>query len=210
VTQRYVFFILIVIAAAASGVLFVHQAAQDSGAYVTANGMTGPQSFSGRIGGAFQLSDHHGRTVSDNDLRGRPALIYFGYTHCPDVCPMTLLRLTEALELLGQTGDTIQPVFITIDPLRDTPEVIADYLSNFDPRFIGLTGTRQQIAKVERTFAVYAKAATTRDDRADKDTDYLIDHTALIYLVGPNGAVRAHIHQTLNPAEIAEKIREHL
>jgi len=205
-SQRYVFFVLIAIAAAAGGVLFAYQAARDDGGYVTASGISGPQMFSGKTGGTFQLTDHHGRTVSDADLRGRPALIFFGYTQCPDVCPMTLLRLTEALELLGHEGDALQPVFITVDPLRDTPEVIADYIASFDPRFIGLTGTRQQIANVERAFAVYAKAA----DNAQKNTNYLVDHTAMTYLIGPDGAFRAFIQQTLSPREMAEKIREHL
>jgi len=204
--QRTVFLILIVVAAIAGAALFVYESAQDDSGRVTAKGFSGPQMFSGKIGGTFQLTDHHGHTVSDTDLRGRPALIFFGYTQCPDVCPMTLLRLTEALELLGHDFAAIQPVFITVDPLRDTPEVIADYIANFDPRFIGLTGTRQQIAGVERAFAVYAKAA----DGAEKDTNYLVDHTALTYLIGPDGAFRAFIQQTLNPAEMAEKIREHL
>jgi protein SCO1/2 len=199
--QRYVFLFLVVIAAAAGGILFLYQSARDDRAR-----FGGQHILSERIGGSFQLTDHHGRTVSDTDLRGRFALIFFGYTQCPDVCPMTLLSLTEALELLGRDGDAIQPVFITVDPLRDTPEVIADYLSNFHPRFIGLTGTRQQIASVERAFAVYVKAA----DGADKNANYLVDHTALAYLIGPDGAFRAFLQQTLSPAEMAEKIREHL
>jgi protein SCO1/2 len=200
--QRYVFLALTVVAALAGAVLFAYQSAQDDTTRVTPKGFSG----TARIGGAFQLTDHHGRTLSDTDLRGRTALIFFGYTQCPDVCPMTLLRLTEALELLGHDGDAVQPVFITVDPLRDTPDVIADYLANFDPRFIGLTGTRQQIAGVERTFAVYAKAA----EGAQSGTNYLVDHTALTYLMGPDGAFRAFIAQTLSPAEMAEKIREHL
>jgi protein SCO1/2 len=199
--QRYVFLFLVVIAAAAGGILFLYQSARDDRARFGRQHI-----LSERIGGSFQLTDHHGRTVSDTDLRGRFALIFFGYTQCPDVCPMTLLSLTEALELLGHDGDAIQPVFITVDPLRDTPEIIADYLSNFHPRFIGLTGTRQQIASVERAFAVYAKAA----DGADKNANYLVDHTALAYLIGPDGAFRAFIQQTLSAAEMAEKIREHL
>lgn len=204
--QRTVFLLLVIVAAIAGATLFAYQSMQDDSARITAKGFSGPQVFSGKIGGAFQLTDHHGRTVGDTDLRGRPALIFFGYTQCPDVCPMTLLRLTEALELLGHDFETIQPVFITVDPLRDTPDVIAGYIANFDPRFIGLTGTRQQIAGVERAFAVYAKAA----DNAEKEANYLIDHTALTYLIGPDGAFRAFIAQTLNAAEMAEKIREHL
>jgi protein SCO1/2 len=200
--QRTVFILLALVAAVAGGVLFLSQSIQDDFARVTPKGFSG----TAKIGGSFQLTDHHGRTVSDADLRGRPALIFFGYTQCPDVCPMTMLRLTEALELLGHDGDAIQPVFITIDPLRDTPEVIADYIANFDPRFIGLTGTRQQISAVERSFAVYAKSA----ESADKNVNYLIDHTALTYLMGPDGAFRTFIAQTLSPTEMAEKIREHL
>ena len=204
--QRYVFLILIIVAAAAGSVLFLYQSAQDESTRISPKGVSGLA----RIGGTFQLTDHHGRTVGDADLRGRPALIFFGYTHCSDVCPMTLLRLTEALELLGHDFETIQPVFITVDPLRDTPEVIADYIANFDPRFIGLTGTRQQIAGVGRAFAVYAKAAATGDDGAHKDANYLVDHTALTYLIGADGAFRAFIAQTLSPSEMVEKIREHL
>ena len=154
----------------------------------------------------LNLTDQDGRARSLADFKGKVVVVFFGYTQCPDVCPMTMLRLTEALELLGHDGDAIQPVFITIDPLRDTPDVIADYIANFDPRFIGLTGTRQQINAVERAFAVYAKAA----EGADKNVNYLIDHTALTYLMGPDGTLRTFIAQTLSPAEMAEKIREHL
>lgn len=155
---------------------------------------------------SLNLTDQDGRARNLAEFKGKVVVIFFGYTQCPDVCPMTLLRLTEALELLGHDGDAVQPVFITIDPLRDTPDVIADYIANFDPRFIGLTGTRQQIANVERAFAVYAKAA----DGAATNANYLVDHTALTYLIGPDGAFRAFIQQTLSPRDMAERIREHL
>ena len=199
---RIVYLILIVAAVLAGGAVFLARSLPGDAVRIVSKGASG----TAKIGGAFQLTDHRGRTVSDTDLRGRSLLIFFGYTHCPDVCPMTLLRLTEALELLGADGEAIQPIFITVDPLRDTPDVIADYIANFDPRFIGLTGTRQQIAAVERAFAVYAKAAQDSGTNAN----YLVDHTALAYLMGPDGAFRAYIAQTPSPSEMADKIREHL
>lgn len=221
-SRRYLFLILVLVAAAAGSAVFLSQAMLDDGALRVETGTFAgapstsssiPRNMFDRIGGGFQLTDHHGRAVSDTDLRGHPLLIFFGYTQCPDVCPMTMLRLTETLELLGHEGSAIQPVFISVDPLRDTPELIADYISNFDQRFIGLTGTRRQIESVERAFAVYAKAATedaTRGKWALKDSDYLVDHTALVYLMGPDGVFRTFLQQNMSPDEMAEKIREYL
>jgi protein SCO1/2 len=139
---RSVFIIAIVVVLTAAAAIVLREPAQNENVRVTAKGASGTP----RIGGPFQLVDQHGRPFSDADLRGRPALIFFGYTQCPDVCPTTLLKLTEALDILGADGAAIQPVFITVDPLRDTPEVVADYVANFHPRLIGLTGTRTQIA----------------------------------------------------------------
>lgn len=199
--QRIVFIVLIAVAVLAGGALFLLQSMRDGAdVRIAAQGGTGLP----RIGGPFQLIDQHGRPFSDADLRGRPALIFFGYTQCPDVCPMTMLKITEVLDMLGPQGDPIQPVFITVDPLRDTPEVVADYIANFHSRFIGLTGTRQQIAAVERAYAVYAKAA----EGADKNGDYLVDHTAFVYLMGPDGALLTFLQQTATPGEMATKLRD--
>ena len=158
------------------------------------------------IGGPFELVDTKGDVRRDSDFRGRYMLVFFGYTHCPDVCPTTLFDLTGALDMLGADAKNIQPIFITVDPLRDTPKVIAEYLQSFHPSFIGLTGTRQQLATVERLYGIYAKAAA-----ADaKNTQALVDHTALVYLMGPDGKFRTYLSPGIGAKAIAEKIRKFL
>jgi protein SCO1/2 len=143
------------------------------------------QNASAPIGGPFTLVAANGRTVSDRDLRGKWVLIYFGYTHCPDVCPTTLLEIAQTLGELGPLAADVQPVFITIDPERDTPESVAEFAAAFDPRIIGLSGTPAQIASVAKKYRVYYK----KDARPGmKSEDYLMEHSAFVYLMGPTGA----------------------
>jgi protein SCO1/2 len=133
------------------------------------------------IGGAFTLVDDSGHTVSDTDFRGRFLLVFFGYTYCPDVCPTELQVMADALRQLGPTGDRVQPLFITVDPERDTVSHLHDYVALFPPRLIGLTGTPEQVAAAARAYRVYYRRVPTADG------GYSMDHSGLIYLMGPDG-----------------------
>jgi protein SCO1/2 len=136
------------------------------------------------IGGPFTLTDHTGKSVTDADFRGKYMLIYFGYTYCPDVCPTELGVMTQALDRLGPKSEQVQPIFITIDPDRDTVAHMKDYVSLFHPRLVGLTGTPEQVREAARAYRVYYAKAPQKDGKAD---DYLMDHSSFIYLMGPDG-----------------------
>jgi len=157
------------------------------------------------IGGPFTLVDQRGRTVADTDLHGRFLLIYFGYTFCPDVCPTSLVRNTEALEMLGSDAEAIVPVFITVDPERDTPEVMNDYADFFHPRMIALTGSEEQVAAAAKAYRVYF--SKVQEPGADAD-DYLVDHTSITYLMGRDGRFVTHFRHDMGPEAMAEKLRE--
>ena len=130
-------------------------------------------------GGPFTLTDITGKTITDRSYRGKYLLLYFGYTWCPDVCPATMATITEALDELGEKAAQIQPVFVSLDPARDTPAVLADYVSHYSPRWQGLTGTPEQLTVIEKEFHVYvAKHAT-----GPKPDDYIMDHSSIVYLM---------------------------
>jgi protein SCO1/2 len=153
------------------------------------------------IGGPFTLLDQDGSTVTDQHFRGRWLLVYFGYTACPDVCPTALGRNGEAIDLLGRKGDEVVPVLITVDPERDTPEKLKDYVHFFHPRTVGLTGSPDQIARVAKEYRVfYAK-----EPRA-ADGSYLVDHSSLTYLVGRDGRVVQFFGQKVSPQELADRL----
>jgi protein SCO1 len=135
------------------------------------------------IGGPFNLTAPNGTTVTDQTYRGKWLLVYFGYTFCPDTCPTTLLEITTALEKLGPDAAKVQPIFITVDPKRDTADVLAQYTQSFDPRIVGLTGTPAQIATVAHEYGAYYVAHRS-DEGAN---DYLIDHSTYIYVMDPQG-----------------------
>jgi protein SCO1 len=136
------------------------------------------------IGGPFALTAANGRTLTDRDVRGKWLLMYFGYTSCPDICPTTLLEISETLKSLGPLAAEVQPLFITIDPQRDTPEAVGAFVEAFDDRIIGLTGTPAQIAAVAKEYhAYYAKNAASATD----GESYFMDHTAFVYVMGPDG-----------------------
>jgi protein SCO1 len=132
-----------------------------------------------KIGGPFTLVDDTGAQVTDAALKGRPTVMYFGYTFCPEICPTTLTELAQWMQLLGPDADKLNYVFVTVDPERDTPKVMHDYVSAFDPRIRGFTGTPDQITKVTSEYRVYYKRIPTSDG------GYVIDHTAGIYLMDP-------------------------
>lgn len=156
------------------------------------------------VGGPFTLTDHNGKRVTDQDFRGKNMLIFFGFTFCPDVCPSELQVMSAALDELGPSGDKIQPVFITIDPERDTPEAMKIYMSNFHPRLVGLTGSPEDIAAVAKAYRVYyAKAKGTEDK-----PDYLMDHSTILYLMGPDGKFVKHFTYGTDAKALAEGLRQ--
>jgi cytochrome oxidase Cu insertion factor (SCO1/SenC/PrrC family) len=153
------------------------------------------------IGGPFTLTDHDGRRVTEKDFAGRFMLIYFGYTFCPDVCPTELNTMALALDRLG-TRVRVVPVFITIDPKRDTPEALKTYLASFGPDFVGLTGSDADIAAVAKEYRVYYKQSEGSDPGS-----YLMDHTSLLYLMGPDGRLAALFRTGATPEDIANGIK---
>ena len=140
------------------------------------------------IGGPFQLTDHSGRTVSEADFAGRFMLIYFGFTHCPDICPTELQVMANAVDALGGDESRVVPIFITVDPQRDTVAHLKDYVAAFHPKVVGLTGNAEQIAAVAKAYKVYF----SKQPGAVADTkDYQVDHTSFVYLMGPDGVIRS-------------------
>ncbi len=135
------------------------------------------------VGGPFTLEDGAGKQVSDRDFRGKYMLVYFGYTFCPDVCPTTLNEIADALDHLGTKANELQPIFITVDPKRDTPAVVKQYTASFSPKLIGLTGTPEQIAAVAKAYRVYYAEHRT----GPGPNDYSMDHSSILYLMGPDG-----------------------
>lgn len=159
------------------------------------------QDGAGGIGGPFALTDGQGRAVTDRDFRGRFLLVYFGYTFCPDVCPTTLNQVAGALDRLGDKATAVQPLFISIDPQRDTPKVVGDYAAAFSPRIVGLTGTPDQIAAVAREYRVYYAA-----QRADATGAYSVDHSSILYLMDRAGRFVAPIRADLPADKLAEEL----
>jgi protein SCO1 len=151
------------------------------------------------VGGPFVLQDGNGKQVTDRDFRGKYMLVYFGYTFCPDVCPTTLNEVSEALDHLGAKADKLQPIFITVDPKRDTPAVVKQYATAFTPKLLGLTGTPDEIAKVANEYRVYYAEHRT----GPGPNDYTMDHSSVLYLMGPDGQFIAPIRTDETGPEIA-------
>ena len=156
------------------------------------------------VGGSFSLTDHHGRAVTDRTFIGRPALLYFGFTHCRVVCPRALTRLTIALDRANAAPDDLQPLFISIDPERDTPAVMKTYLDAHYPRFLGLTGPKTDIDAIRGAYKIFAQR---RDDPDDPD-GYAIAHTAFSYLIDADGHYAAHFSDTIDEQQIAATLRD--
>lgn len=154
------------------------------------------------IGGPFILTDQHGVVRKDTDFNGQYRLVYFGFTYCPDICPMALLTITNALNRMGSAGDKITPIFITLDPERDTSSKLEIYVSNFHPRMVALTGTSEQIKAAADAYKIYfAKTAQEGSD------SYTIDHSGFIYLMGPDGHYLAHFPHDVPEATLVEKLQ---
>jgi len=153
------------------------------------------------IGGHFRLTTSDGGTASDHSFPGKWLLVYFGYTFCPDACPTALNALGTALDELGPLASEAQPIFITVDPERDTPQVVADYAKAFDPRIVGLSGTVEQIAAAAKEFRVYYKIRSLGND------EYAIDHSSFIYVIDPRGRVVELLTGNLPGHSMAEELR---
>ena len=151
------------------------------------------------MGGPFQLVDQNGRPVSDRDLHGKPTVMFFGYTYCPDVCPTTLNAVADAMDKLGSGASRIRPVFITVDPKRDTPAVVKQYAAAFGAAITGLTGSPEEIAQVAREYRVYYAEHRTGTGA----NDYTMDHSSVLYLMGPDGQFIAPIRTDETGPEIA-------
>jgi protein SCO1/2 len=164
---------------------------------------TGPgQSGAALIGGPFTLTDHNGRRVTEKDFAGRPMLVYFGFTYCPDVCPAGLQTISAALEALGPNADRLTPLFITVDPARDTPAALKDYLTSFDTRILGLTGSEEEVAMALRAYRIFARKV---EDPASTGA-YTMDHTSLIYLMDGEAGYVTHFSHAEDPAALAQRI----
>jgi protein SCO1/2 len=156
------------------------------------------------IGGPFQLTDQSGQTVTEKNLVGRPSIIFFGFTHCPDVCPTSLFEMSEVLRAMGPDADKVNAFFVSVDPERDTPQAMKDYLSSFDPHLRGLTGSNEAIARIISAYRVYAKKVPL------KDGDYTMDHTALIYLMDREGKFVRPFDLKRKPEEAAADLKRYL
>ena len=155
------------------------------------------------IGGPFALQNGDGKTVSDQTLHGRPFLVYFGYTHCPDVCPTELARISDILTKMGDK--TIPALFITVDPERDTPKIMQDYVSSFNPAIVGLSGSPEAVGATEKTFRVFA-----RKGKRQTDGDYSMDHSSIVYLMDKNGAFVEAFNVERSPEEAAKDLEKFL
>ena len=156
------------------------------------------------VGGPFRLVDQDGRQRTDADFRGKPFLVFFGFTHCPDICPTALFEMSEVLRRLGPDAANTAVLFISVDPERDTPEKLKEYLSSFHPRIVGLTGSPQEIAEVEKTYRVYAKKIPLDGG------GYTMDHSAIVYLMDKDGRFVAPFNLKRTADEAAADLRRHL
>jgi len=154
------------------------------------------------VGGPFTLTDHTGKRITDQDFRGRTMLVFFGFTFCPDVCPSGLQVMSAALDKLGPKAERVVPILITVDPERDTPAQLALYVSSFHPSLIGLTGTPAEIEAVAKAYRAYVK----RVEDPKSTAGYTIDHSSIIYVMGPDGAYRTHFTHTTNADAMADRL----
>lgn len=173
------------------------------------------------IGGPFTLTDYTGKTVTDKDFRGKYLLVFFGFTRCPDVCPTTLNEIAVTLDRLGGEASAVLPLFISVDPERDTPSSMAEYVKALHPRIVGLTGSKEQIAAVTKEFRVYyekisaaqyygtdSNGGTKEGAEKSLEDDYLISHQGNTYLMSPKGEYLTHFAYGTKPEEMAETIRK--
>ena len=174
-------------------------------------GRSGGASGVASIGGPFTLTDHTGATRTDGDFRGKLMLIYFGYTWCPDVCPTAVQVMSVAINMLGEQGEEVVPILITVDPARDTPAHLAEYVKNFHPRLVGLTGSPEAVRETAKAYRVYYRKADVNADGAKTEgDDYLMDHSSVVYLMDRDGRYLTHFTHQSQSEEMAARIREYL
>ena len=160
------------------------------------------------IGGPFTLVDQNGKTVTDRDFRGKYMLIFFGFTHCPDICPAELQVMSAALDALGSKADEVVPVFVTLDPERDTPEAVGTYVKIFGKNFVGLTGSPTAIANAAKAYRVTYSKFEYKDKNGNYR--YSIDHSALVYLMDKDGQYLTHFTYGTPPSKMTETMRSYL
>lgn len=156
------------------------------------------------VGGPFTLVAQDGTKLTDQDLRGAPFLVFFGFTHCPDICPTKLFEISEVLRAAGPKGEKLRALFVTVDPERDTPETMKSYLGSFDPRIVGLSGDRPAIDAMIKAYRAYSRKVPLQGD------DYTMDHTALVYLMGKDGGFIGAFNVEQTPAQAAQEWLRHL
>jgi protein SCO1/2 len=159
------------------------------------------------IGGPFSLTDHNGQRRTEKDFEGKLMLIYFGYTYCPDVCPTALQVMSVAVDNLGDQAKSVSPIFITVDPERDTVAHLSEYVKNFHKDMIGLTGTAEEIKNAARVYRVYYRKAETAENAGK---EYLMDHSSVVYLMGRDGRYLTHFTHQSQSEDIEKFIRKHL
>ena len=155
------------------------------------------------VGGPFTMVNQKGETVTEKSFAGKYMLVFFGYTFCPDVCPTELQVMSEALTQMGPAADDVVPVFVTIDPERDTQEMVAQYVENFHPRLVGLTGTKEQVAAMAAAYRVFY----SKVDNAKRPADYLMDHSSIVYLMDRQGKFLKHFTYSTDPAAFAKDLQ---
>jgi len=164
----------------------------------------GRQTAAASVGGPFALVSHDGRTVTDKTLRGAPYLVFFGFTHCPDICPTKLFEMSEVLRALGDRGRGVRALFVSVDPERDTPEVLKGYLGSFDERIVGLTGDPAAVDAMVKAYRAFARKTPL------KDGDYTMEHTAFVYLMDKEGRFVSSFNLGRPPADAAAELGRHL
>lgn len=164
------------------------------------------------LGGPFTLVDHFGRPKTDLDFKGKYMFIYFGFTFCPDICPTELRKMALVMEDLRKLGydKEVQPLFISVDPWRDTVEQIRGYITEFHPAFLGLTGTPEQVMKAAKAYRVYSSRPPNQVPTEEESDDYLVDHTIFMYLVGPDGKFLDYYGQQKTADEITQSLAKHI
>jgi protein SCO1 len=163
-----------------------------------------PIAMPSAVGGPFNLVDQNGKSITDQDMKGKPFLVFFGFTHCPGVCPTTLFDVSEVFRALGPDAKGVNALFVTVDPERDTPAVLKDYLSSFDPRIVGVTGDEAAVAAAEKAYRVYAKKVPTDGG------GYTMDHTAIVYLMNKDGRFVTPFNMKRRPEEAAADLKRYL
>jgi protein SCO1/2 len=169
---------------------------------------TSGQAYSGKaaIGGGFTMTDQNGQIFTEANLKGSPTMMFFGFTHCPDVCPMTLTTISEVMETLPKSmRDRLKVVFVTVDPSRDTPAIMKEYLANFDTQYIGLSGTEEQLKDMSKKYLVYYAKNAESDPK-----HYLMDHSSYVYLFDDNAEYLTHFSHKMLPEAISAKVQQAL